>query len=107
MAAGNEQTYTSEFVQLGPGTSGVLRTPARRGAEAHVGVVTMHVTSNHHNHLTGTELAARGFLTMGANGRFANQHEERVITEQIPLDLAHALRFMRKLPGIEKVVIVG
>ena len=107
MTAEARQEYTSEFLRLGPRTNGVLRSPTRRGPEASVGVIAMHPTSDFHNHLSGSELAARGFRTLCTNGRFVNQPEDRVITEELPLDVKHAVAYMRQQPGIDKVALVG
>ncbi|NLX12050.1 MAG: hypothetical protein GXY44_00140 [Phycisphaerales bacterium] len=58
-------------------------------------------------HHPGTrELTARGFLVLGLNTRFEN-NESNVIFEDVALDVRAGVEFLKKQPGIEKVVLFG
>ena len=50
------------------------------------------------------ELSRRGFLMLCMNSRFEN-NEPAVDFEQLPLDVKQGVQFLRKQPGISKVVL--
>ncbi len=71
-----------------------------------VGIAVMHRTSNYLSHRACTELSRRGFLMLCMNSRFEN-NEPAVDFEQLPLDVKQGVEFLRKQPGISKVVLFG
>jgi pimeloyl-ACP methyl ester carboxylesterase len=71
-----------------------------------VGIIVMHRTSNYLTHRACTELSRRGFLMLCMNSRFEN-NEPAVDFEQLPLDVMQGVAFLRKQPGINKVVLFG
>ena len=64
----------------------------------------MHRTSNYLTHRACSELSRRGFLMLCMNSRFEN-NEPAVDFEQLPLDVKQGVEFLRKQPGITKVVL--
>lgn len=76
------------------------------GPAPKIGVVVIHRTSNFMNQLSTTELSQRGFLVLGMNPRSDN-NEAAVDWDANQLDLREAVEFMKKQPGIEKVVLFG
>ncbi len=64
----------------------------------------MHRTSNYLTHRACTELSRRGFLMLCMNSRFEN-NEPAVDFEKLPLDVKQGVAFLRKQPGITKVVL--
>jgi hypothetical protein len=74
------------------------------GPAPHVGVLVMHRTSNYLNHRACTELSRRGFLMLCMNTRYEN-NEAAVIFERLPLDVKAGVEFLRRQPGITKVVL--
>ena len=64
----------------------------------------MHRTSNYLTHRACTELSRRGFLMLCMNTRFEN-NEPAVDFEQLPLDVKTGVEFLRRQPGITKVVL--
>lgn len=76
------------------------------GPAPKIGVVVIHRTSNFMNHISATELAARGFLVLGMNPRSDN-NEAAVDWDANQLDLREGVEFMKKQPGIQKVVLLG
>src|SRR5262249_56049597 len=52
------------------------------------------------------ELAARGFMVLCMNPRSDN-NEALVIWETLPLDVKSGVTFLRKQPGITKVLLLG
>jgi len=92
------------YIQLGP-AKGALYKPDS-GPAPHVAVLLIHRTSNFLNHIATTELAKRGFMVLGMNPRSDN-NEAAVHFEENALDLKAGMEFLRKQPGITKVVLLG
>ena len=92
------------YVPQGPAKA-VLYKPDS-GVPSHVGIILMHRTVNYLSHIACTEFAKRGFLVLCMNSRFDN-NEVRVVWEQVALDVKAGVLFMKKQPGITKVVLFG
>jgi hypothetical protein len=71
-----------------------------------VAFLVAHRTANNLNNIACKELAKRGFLALCFNTRFVN-NETYVDWEKTPLDVKAALDFVRRQPGITKVVLLG
>jgi len=94
------------FIQFAPGTvKGALYTPDS-GPPPHVGVVLMHPLASYLSHRACTELSRRGFMVLGMNSRFDN-NVTNIWWEEIALDVRQGVDFLRKQPGITKVVLLG
>src|SRR3989442_7138075 len=76
------------------------------GPAPHVAFLLMHRTANYMNHIGCTELSKRGFLALCMNTRFQN-NEAQVRWEQTPLDVKAGVEFLRRQPGITKVVLLA
>jgi hypothetical protein len=102
--AANEASAQShpEYIPLGRVTGALYRPDA--GPAPHVAFVVMHRTANYLNHIACHELSQRGFLALCANTRFQN-NESQVRWEQTPLDVKAAVDFVKKQPGITKVIL--
>jgi hypothetical protein len=98
---------TTQFVRLRSQTMGLLYSPAVPGPEAAIGLIFMHPNSNYMTHLGCTEMAQRGFRALCINGQYFNTNRETLIWENVPLDVKPAVEYLRKLPGIRTVVLVG
>ena len=85
-------------------TKGALYAPA--GEHAGVAFLAIHRTSNFMNMIGNEELAKRGFLVLGMNPRSDN-NEAIVNFEDIALDIKQGVEFLRKQPGVRKVVLIG
>ena len=93
-----------EFIALGR-VSAALYKPDN-GPAPHVGFVIGHRTANYLNHIACRELSSRGFLALCFNTRFQN-NESQVRWEETPLDVKAAVEFVRRQPGITKVILFG
>lgn len=94
------------YVQFSPGAvKGAFYKPDS-GPAPHVGVLIMHRTSNVMNHVATKELPKRGFAVLAMNSRFDN-NEAIVEWEDIALDVKSGVEFLRKQPGITKVLLYG
>jgi pimeloyl-ACP methyl ester carboxylesterase len=94
------------YIQFTPGAvKGALYKPDT-GPAPRIGILLMHRTGNFLSHLGATELSKRGFLALAMNPRFDN-NEAAVMWEEIALDVKSGVEFLRKQPGITKVVLFG
>src|SRR5262249_1236203 len=92
-----------ELIPFAGRTKGALYRPDA-GPAPHVGIVVMHRTSNYLTHRACTELSRRGFLMLCMNTRYEN-NEAAVEFEKLPLDVKIGVEFLRRQPGITKVVL--
>jgi pimeloyl-ACP methyl ester carboxylesterase len=94
------------YVQFSPSTTkGALYRPDS-GPPPRVGVVLTHRAANFLSHIATRELSKRGFLVLAMNPRFEN-NESAVNWDEIALDIKSGVEYMRKQPGIAKVVLFG
>jgi pimeloyl-ACP methyl ester carboxylesterase len=94
------------YIQFTPGAvKGALYKPDR-GPAPHVAILLIHRTSNFLSHIATTELAKRGFLVLAMNPRSDN-NEAAVHFEENALDLKSGVEFLRRQPGITRVVLLG
>jgi pimeloyl-ACP methyl ester carboxylesterase len=107
LAQPGTDSVTTQYVRLRAQTYGLLYSPRVPGAESSVGLVVMHPNSDFTNHVACTELARRGFRLLCINGQYVNTNRENMIWEKTPLDVKPAVAYLRQLPGIESVVLVG
>src|SRR5215468_1186 len=105
-AAGSFAQSNPAYIQFSPSAvKGALYKPDS-GAAPHVAILVMHRTSNVMNSLACTEPAKRGFMVLCMNPRFDN-NEALVRWETIALDVKSGVTFLRKQPGITKVLLLG
>ena len=103
-SAASAQT-NPRYVQFTPNaTKGALHMP--EGAPAPVAFLAIHRTANFMNHIATRELAKRGFMVLGMNPRSDN-NEASVNFENVALDIRQGIEFLRRQPGIQKVVLIG
>jgi pimeloyl-ACP methyl ester carboxylesterase len=94
------------FVQFSPSTTkGALYRP-NSGPPPRVAVILTHRTANFLSHIATRELSRRGFLVLAMNPRFEN-NEAAVNWDEIALDIRSGVEFVRKQPGIRKVILFG
>ena len=94
------------YIQFSPASvKGALYKPDA-GPAPHIAVLLIHRTSNFLSHIATTELARRGFLVLAMNPRSDN-NEAAVRFEENALDIKSGIEFLRRQPGITKVVLLG
>src|SRR5438128_9495788 len=94
------------YIQLAPGpVKGALYKPDS-GPAPHVAVLLIHRTSNFLAHPATRELSKRGFMVLAVNPRSDN-NEAAVSFEANALDIKSGIEFLRRQPGITKVVLFG
>ncbi len=106
VAACSQAQTNPLYIQFSPSTvKGALYRPDS-GPSPHVGILLAHRTANFMGSLACTELARRGFLVLCMNPRSDN-NEAEVRWEEIALDVRSGVQFLRKQPGITKVLLWG
>jgi pimeloyl-ACP methyl ester carboxylesterase len=94
------------YVQFSPGAvKGALYKPDS-GPAPHVAVLVIHRTSNFLSHPATRELSRRGFMVLAINPRSDN-NEAAVSFEGNAIDIKSGIEFLRKQPGITKLVLLG
>ena len=94
------------YVQFSPSaTKGALYTPDS-GPTPTIAFLITHRTSNFMSHIATRELAKRGFMVLGMNPRSDN-NEASVNFELVALDIRQGIEFLRRQPGIRKVILIG
>ena len=93
-----------EFVPLGRVSAALYKPDS--GPAPHVAFLVSHRTGNNLNNIACKELAKRGFLALCWNTRFVN-NEAAVRWEDIAFDVKATVDYVRSIPGITKVVLLG
>jgi len=93
-----------EYVPLGRVQAALYKPDS--GPAPHIAFLVAHRTANNLSTNACTELSKRGFMVLCFNTRFIN-NETIVNWEETPLDVKAAMDFVRKQPGITKVVLLG
>jgi len=92
------------FIRLAPASAALYKPDS--GPAPHVGLIIIHRTANYLAHPGCTEFSKRGFMVLCMVPRFVN-NEVQVRWDQIALDVKAGMEFLRKQPGITKVVLFG
>ena len=93
-----------EYIKFAQGKGALYKPDA--GPAPHVGVLVMHRTGDYLDHPACTELSKRGFMMLCMNTRYEN-NETMVNFERLPLDVKTGVEFLKKQPGITKVLLFG
>lgn len=102
-AAAHKET----FVQLGQGMQAMIYEPATAGPKAKVGLVTIHPYSGYINHASCANMSDRGYVVMCSNTPFTNNQHGYASVEKIFPTIKAAVERVKKVPGVEKVVLIG
>ena len=103
--AQNDPRYV-RFPGLPPSVKGAFYMADASTPAPHVGILVMHRTSNFMNALACTELSKTGFAVLCMNPRSDN-NEALVRFESIPFDVKAGMEFLKRQPGITKIVLWG
>src|SRR5580765_2166955 len=94
------------YVQFTPGAVKAALYKPDSGPAPHVAVLLIHRTSNFLAHPATRELSKRGFMVLAINPRSDN-NEAAVSFESNALDIRSGIEFLRKQPGITKLLLFG
>ena len=94
--------FRTVYIRLGSADEGLLYEPLTPGANSRVALLLSHPDGNTFNSLPALEMAKRGYrvLTVNHHGESADE----VVFAQ---PLSRAIGYLRTLPGVKSVVIMG
>ncbi len=93
----------TSFVSLGNGANALLFEPAAPNPKSRIALINTHEgTGNNFNHPSGPQLASRGYRVL-----IINFYGSPVGFEGLAPHIADGIRYVRGLPGVEKVVLLG
>ena len=96
------------FVRLGQGVPGVLYEPATSGPKAEIAVFVMHSAVDYLQFSACTELSMRGYRVLCANNTTSKAGTENDLNiDRVLLDARLGVSWLRKYPGVRKVVLFG
>ena len=102
------QEVTTRFVPLARGAPGVLYEPARPGAKAETAVFVMHSSVDYLSFSACTELSQRGYRVLCANNSTGKSGVSNDgILDQVLIEAGAGIAWLRKLPGVKHVVLLG
>jgi hypothetical protein len=107
-AVGQDQPIKTTFVHLGQGEPGVLYEPQSPGPKAQIAVFVMHSAGDYLTHSACTQLSRRGYRVLCANN--ANSKSGMFndgVLDRVLLQAKAAVTYLRKYPGVTKVVLWG
>lgn len=102
------QTVRQTFVSLESGVPAVLYEPIRRGPRSAIALFVMHANGDYLRFTPCTELSKRGYTVLCANNRTnkAEAYDEGMLDE-ILREAGKGVAYLRGLPGVRKVVLLG
>ena len=98
------------FVSLGPANA-ILMEPAAPGPKSRIALIytyplaSLSLSSagrNNFNHPSGPQLASRGYRVL-----LLNNYNERMGYESYVPDISRAIKHLRSVPGVDKVLLLG
>jgi pimeloyl-ACP methyl ester carboxylesterase len=97
--------YHTQYVRLPGQGEGLLYEPATL-SHPRVTLIFTHPSRNNFNAELGREMASRGYRTLMLNYRGDADYGEADPDEYLP-SISAAVTYLRTLPGVEKVILVG
>lgn len=92
----------NNYVSLGEGQGGILYEPVKPDERSSIGIMLMHSDDDYYGFVPGPELAKRGFTVLASRVKKSCQTLDKKL-----LDAKNAVEYLKKLPGIKKVVLLG
>ena len=98
-----------QYVRFNPNsTKGALYLPdPAEFPEPHIAMILMHRNSNFLSHIATGEMAKRGIVVLAMNPRCDNNEAACAPWEDNALDVRQGIEYVRKLPGVTRVVLFG
>ena len=96
------------FVPLGRGVPGVFYEPLTTGLKSQIAIFVMHSGADYLNHSACTEMSARGYRVLCANNSTSKSlAADDGDLNRILLDAKLGVAWLRKQPGVRKVILLG
>jgi pimeloyl-ACP methyl ester carboxylesterase len=94
--------FRTQYVRLGQQTEGLLYMPTFAGAKATTALIFAHPNANVFGDSNGREMARRGYPILMVNYRGGDLADEAYFPS-----VSRGIAYLRTLPGVQRVVIVG
>jgi len=97
------------FIQFSPSAvMGALYMPdPEKYPKPHIATLAMHRDSNFMSHISTQEMPKRGIVALGMNPRCQNNEALCTPWENNALDVRQGVEYLRSLPGIKTVILIG
>ncbi len=95
------------FVELGQAMQAQIYEPAEKGPKAHIALVTIHPYSNYMSHTSCQNMAERGYTIICSNTPYSNNQYGYETVEKLFPTIKAAIERVKKVPGVDKVVLIG
>jgi len=100
------EAYQISFVSVARGAGpGLLYQPVVPGAKSHIGILVMHPSADYLSHPAVIQLALRGYTVLAVNSTYS--HDNLVDFDGLLLQVRNAVKYLRTVPEITKVVLLG
>ncbi len=97
------ERFRTTYVRLGSNNDdGLLYEPVNPGTNARIAIVYEHPGDNNFNVEVGPEMAARGYRVL-----MVNFHGNRESHASYAPGISNAIKYLRTLPGVQKVMVSG
>jgi pimeloyl-ACP methyl ester carboxylesterase len=97
--------YRTQYIRLAGQSEGLLYQPANP-THPRIALIFTHPSRNNFNAEIGREMASRGYRALMLNYRGDADYGEGDPEEYLP-GISQAVTYLRSLPGVEKVILVG
>src|SRR5215216_1840338 len=99
--------FDTSFVALSSAVPGVLYRPKTAGERSGTALVVMHPFASYLTHVACGQLSTRGYTVLCANPHTVNLNDSQYTVEEEAPDVALAVNYLRGLPDIQHVVLLG
>ncbi len=99
--------HKETFLTLLPSVPAMIYEPATPGPKAKVGLVTIHPYSGYITHASCANMSERGYVVMCSNTPYTNNQYGYPAVEKMFPTIKAAIERVKKVPGVEKVVLIG
>lgn len=105
-------TYKRSYVSIrGTGPAVLYQPVVKTPRTAHIGILVMHPDANFLDHITvvgapgGRGLASLGYTILAENSTMSS--DDLVDTDKLMLEVSKGVQYLRNVPGVTKVVLLG
>ena len=102
-----DPSIKATFVHLGNGEPGVMYEPVNPGPKAQIAVFVMHSANDFLTHSACTQLSVRGYRVFCVNNSNDKTGAFNIGVERSLLQAKAAMNYLRKYPGVKKIVLWG
>jgi pimeloyl-ACP methyl ester carboxylesterase len=106
LCGAQELEIRNTAVQLASNVPAVLYEPVTPGDKSHIAIFVMHFASDYLHFSACTELSKRGYRVLCANNSVGRAGDRDGIDRML-LDAKLGVAYLRKSPGVRKVVLLG